>query len=480
MLSAGVVMAMHSPMKDIPISTTNPEAMKDVRQGLMMMDQGNHQQAKEWFSKAIGQDPKLGIAYVLRAGESNSPKEFAENINMAKDRMLGASDWEKMYCDLYSTYLTSDWNQRLDIAKKIANAYPDAPRPQVDLGMIYMQGNNIAMAREALQKSQQIDPDWAGAYYALCQSYLFNDPKDFKKATEYAQKLTEMVPTSQGPQIALGDCYRAQNELSNAKEAYTKAIQLDPSMSEPYYKRGHANTFLGMYDAAREDYRNGGKHDENMTMANRFIGYTYLYSGDYPKALSWLTEVAKKEDGSGKAPDMIRAAKMNYYKDYADIAFHYSDAAKLTQAISWLEPLASQIGSDIGTREAVLEQQGYILYLKSLLLAMQGDYKNATAQAEQLKSTLEPLQDPMKLNNYNFAMGYINMKQKNYETAVNDFKLADPADIYAEFWLAKAYQQSGDKNMADKLYGEIATYNFNNDGYALIRNEVKQQMAEMK
>lgn len=480
LLSAYSMMAMRSPMKDIPISTTSTEAKDYVMQGLMMMDQGNGQKAKEMFTKAIEKDPKLGIAYILRAGESDSPKEFSDNLRMAKDNLDGASDWEKMYYEFYATYLTSDWNKRLEIAKNMVAAYPDAPRPEIDLGMTYMQGDDIAHAREAYQKAMQMDPGWTGAYYALWQTYIFNDPKDFKMATQYAQKLTELAPTSQGPEIALGDCYRAQNDLAKAKEAYTKAIDLDPSMSEPYYKRGHANTFMGMYDAARTDYKNGGKHDVTMTAANQFIGYTYLYSGDYPKAMSWFMDVAKKEDASGMAPDKIRMAKLTYYKDYADIAFHYSDASKLNQAIMWIEPLSTQVGTDIGTKEAVLEQQAYILYLKSLLLAVQGNYKDATAKAEQIKTTVEPIMDPNKLDNYNFAMGYISLRQKNYQAAVGDFKLANQNDVYTQYWLAKAYWESGDKKKADDMYGAIAQYNFNNDGYALIRSEVKKQMAMVR
>ncbi|HTX88226.1 MAG TPA: tetratricopeptide repeat protein [Bacteroidales bacterium] len=469
--------AMSGTVKDIPVTTSSKEAMQYVRQGLALMDQGDGQKAKNLFTKAIGKDPKLAIAYILRSNTADSPKEFADNLKMAKDHLTGASDWERMYYDFYATYLTSDWNQRLDIAKKIAAKFPEAARPQVDLGYTYLDGNDVTQARDAFQKAVKLNPGWTGGYYALFRTYLFNDPKDFKMAEQNATKVTMLAPSSPGAEIALGDCYRAENDLMKAKDAYSKAISLDPTMAEAYYKRGHANTFLGNYDEAKQDYRDGGKHDDNMTMSNQFVGLTYLYSGDYQGALKWFSDLASKADASGDSPDKIRIAKMNYYETYANIALHYNDADRLKEAISWMEPVSMQIGSDVGTREAALNQKGNILYWQSLLEALQGNYDLAKGKAEEIKTTLEPIQDPTKLMNYEFAMGYIHMREQHYAEAVQDFEKSNLNNIYNKYWLAKAYERSDRKSMANNLFDEIATYNFNDNGYALIRSEVKEKLA---
>jgi len=477
MISGVTLWGMNSPVNDIPVTTSSKEALQFVRQGLAMMDRGDGQKAKALFTRAIQKDPKLGIAYLLSANQANSPKEFTEYLKLAKANISGASQWEKWYYDYYATYLTSDWNKRLEIVTKIATTYPGAARPQVDLGNTFSESNDITHAREYFAKAIQLNPDWTGGYFALYQSYLFNEPRNFKMAEQNAKKVTILAPSSQGAEIALGDCYRAQNDLNKAKDAYSKAIALDPGTSEAYYKRGHANTFLGNYDEAKQDYMDGGKHDESLTMSNQFIGFTYLYSGDYKKAITWFTDLAGKADASGDSKDKIQVAKMTYYETLADIAFHYGDSGELLDVINRMEPLSMQMGSDVGTKEAALTQKSSILYWRSLLASLEGNYDEAKAKADEIKTTLAPVNDPSKLQNYEFAIGYLNLQQKNYSEAVSNFEKTDPGKIYNKFWLAKAYDAEGDKAKANSLFKEISAYNFNGSGYALVRNEVNQKLA---
>ena len=42
-------------------------------------------------------------------------------------------------------------------------------------------------------------------------------------------------------------------QLEKAREAYTRAIELDPSHSAPNIKKGHINSFLGDFEQARID-----------------------------------------------------------------------------------------------------------------------------------------------------------------------------------------------------------------------------------
>ena len=333
-----------------------------------------------------------------------------------------------MYYDFYETYLNNDWNKRLEIAQKIVNTYPDAPRALVDLGSVYSDGNDDAHARECYQKAMNLDTNSVLGYFACTISFLFNEPKDFKKAEEYALKAVKLAPSSPGVEIALGDCYRAEDNLQKAKDAYSKAITLDPSAPEAYYKKGHANTYLGNFDEAREDYMNGGKHDRDFVEANNSIGYTYLYAGDYKAAMKWISSQAAKADSSGESKDKIEAARQEYYYNCFLIAFHNQDIAGVKEMIAKIEPLSIQIGNEIGTKEEVISQKGYILFLKALSDAMEGKYDAAKAKTAEIKTILEPIHNPTKLSNYEYAMGYICMKEKKYTDAISYFEktLANP------------------------------------------------------
>jgi tetratricopeptide (TPR) repeat protein len=464
---------------DITPTTQSAEAKTSFEQGLAMMDQGDFQKSRMAFSKAIEQDPKCAVAYMFRAITANSPKEYADNMAQAKSNLEGVSDYEKWYYQYTETFGTNDWNKRLDVAQKMATAFPDVPRTQVDLGTTYSSGNDEAHARECFAKAIQMNPNWVGGYTASVNSYIFVNPKDFKKGEENAMKATELAPNSAGSQIALGDCYRAQNNLEKARDAYGKAITLDPNTSEAYYKKGHANSFLGNLDEARQNYMEGAKHDDSKMGSVSAIGNSYLYGGDYKMALSYFTDQASKADASGDSPSNITATKYTCWSSAANIALHYGDAASLKDIVAKFEPVATQMGNDGGTEQSKIQQSATMSYWQSVLASLEGNFDAAKTKAEEMKTALAPINDPNKMDGYEFAMGFCAMKQKNYADAVDHFGKTQQNSTYNKYWLATANLDAGNKDKAASLYRDIADYNFNEVGYALVRNEVKKTLATL-
>jgi tetratricopeptide (TPR) repeat protein len=462
---------------DIPVTSKSKEAIASFQEGLAFADDNNAIKARAAFTKAIGQDSTLAIAYLFRGNFSRSNKEFMDDLAMAKAHLDGASDWEKMYNDYENTFVNNDWNKRLEVTQKIVAAYPDAARAQVDLGSTYAANNQNDKARDAFQKAIDLDPKWIGGYSAIATSYLFNDPKDLKKGEENALKVVELSPKSSNAEVLLGDCYRAQNDMEKARTAYTKAIELEPDVATAYYKKGHVNSFLGKYDEARQDYMDGVKHDEDNIGAMLNIAYTYLYAGDHDMAMKTFMDNAAKLDGSGASPSKIAGQKMTYYGECATICIHAGDAAHLKELVGMMQGPSDQLASDIGSPEAKLTQKANMLYWQSMTAAAEGKLDDAKAKAEEMKTTLQTINDPTKLQGYEDAMGYISMKEKKYADAIGHFEKANPNDIYNKYWLAMANEAAGNKDKANALYKEIAAYNFNDVGNALIRNEVKKKVS---
>jgi tetratricopeptide (TPR) repeat protein len=321
-----------------------------------------------------------------------------------------------------------------------------------------------------------MDSTWVGGYAAYANSYLFSEPKDFKKAEEYALKEVALAPTSQGAEITLGDCYRAQNDLNKAKDAYAKAITLDPSSAEAYYKEGHTNTFLGNYDEARKNYTDAGSHDESMQPAYSVIAYTYLYAGDPVTALKMLMEYASKADSSGQSQEKINNDKLNYWSDCERIAMHTGDAAMLKECLEKTDPLNAELTASIGTPEATQLNDANNLYWQAIVATLQGNYDEAKTKAEANKTAVASINDPNKLDQYHFALGFIAMKEKKYSDAVGHFAETNQNSVYNNYWLAMANEAAGNKDKADALYKSIAVYNFNGVDYALIRGEVLKKV----
>lgn len=462
---------------DIPVTSKSKEAIASFQEGLVFFDDNNAIKARAAFTKAIGQDSGLAIAYLFRGNVARSNEEFMNDMAMAKSHLDGASDWEKMYYDYQNTFVTNDWNKRLEVTQKIVAAYPDAARAQIDLGNTYSGNNQNDKARVAYQKAVELDPKWIGGYSALWGSYVFSDPKDLKKGEENALKVVELTPKSSNAQVVLGDTYRAQNDMEKARTAYAKAIELEPDVAVSYYKKGHVNSFLGNYDEARKDYMEGAKHDEDNIGAMMNIAYTYLYAGDHQTAMQTFMDNAAKLDASGASKSKIAGQKMNYFQNCAAVCLHTGDVAHLKELISMMQGPSEQLGNDIGSPEAKLTEKANLLSWQSLAAAAEGNLDDAKAKAEEIKTTLQPINDPTKLWNYETAMGYISMKEKKYADASAHFEKANPNDFYNKYLSAMSYEAAGNKDKANSLYKEIAAYNFNDVGNALIRNEVKKKVA---
>ena len=121
---------------DIPVISKSEAAIASFKEGLAFADDNNAIKARAAFTKAIEQDPDLAIAYMLRGDFSESNEEFMNNMAMAKSHLDSASDWEKLYYDYDYSFVTNDYNKRLEATRKIVAAYPDAARAQVYLGIL--------------------------------------------------------------------------------------------------------------------------------------------------------------------------------------------------------------------------------------------------------------------------------------------------------------------------------------------------------
>jgi TolA-binding protein len=161
----------------------------------------------------------------------------------------------------------------------------------------------------------------------------------------------------------------------------------------------------------------------------------------------------------------------------AQIAYHNNEIAKLKEVAAMIEPLNIETGEYLGTAEAKLWEKENIIYNQATIDILEGKYDSAKEKAEEIKKTLDPIKDPTKLSDYDFLLGEISMKQKSYADAVSHFEKTNPTIIYNKYCLAMANEMNGNKNKANGLYKEVAEYNFNDIGYALVRNDAKKKSA---
>jgi len=182
----------------------------------------------------------------------------------------------------------------LEIGKKKVGAKVD-PGHLVTLGRIYLRKHEFDKAKKQIDLALKMDPNLAGAISAL--GALAAAQGDREKAEAYYRKAIEMDPGSTGPAVyvELGNMFLSSLERDKAREAFTKAIELDKL-------NGAAHNGLG-----------GILLDENkLDEAMDEFEIAVRYLPNHPSLLSSLAMLYDKQHKADKAKEFIdRALDVN-------------------------------------------------------------------------------------------------------------------------------------------------------------------------
>ena len=458
-----------------PITTSSAAARAHFLEGLREADLGRGVDANVHFRAAVQADPDFAFAYLNVANTANSLSEFKTNLALAEQHAASASDAERLQIGMARKAFDNDLAGQLALGKDFVAKYPQSPRAWLALAGAQAGLNKNTDARASLAKALELAPRMYVAHATLAANYIFGEPRDFAKALEQTQQNVALAPNEPNAHMFVGDAYRAQRNLTKARDEYRRGHELDPRDAILLVKLGHANTFLGDYAAARVNYDSA----ETVARAGQRGGFAVfralvsVYAGDPAAAIAELNRHVAAVDGMG-LPDPT-AAKVADLTTVATIAIHTKNPAAADQALTQLEPLLMQQADQAANPAFTRGQQATIAYFKGWSAASRGDYATAQQQADRIAELLKPDANPRKLEPMHQLEGYVALYQGKFKEAAEHLRLGSPFDPYVKYQLAVATEGAGDVAGAKKLYREVADYNFNALGFALIRKDAQQK-----
>ena len=457
-----------------PITTTSAEARAHFLEGLREFDLGRFIDANTHFKAAVAADPDFAFAYLNVANTANSLVDFKTNLALAEQHAAGASDAERLQIEMARKGFDNDLAGQLALGQQLVAKYPRSPRAWLALAGAQIGLNKNADGRASLTKALELSPKLYVAHAILGNDYIFGEPHDFTKALAYMQEAEALAPDESNAHLLVGDAYRAQRNLAKARDEYQRGHELDPKSAVLLVKAGHANTFLGDYTAARADYDSAmavGRANERAAYAP-FRAYVSVYAGDPAGAIAELNQLVANVDGMG-VPDP-RANKVAALTNVVLIATHTKNRAA-EQALKQLEPLLMQQAEEAGNPAFTRGQQAQIAYLEGWWAARTGDYAAAQKQADRINQLLAPDANPRKLEPMHQLEGFVALYQGKYQDAVAHFGKGNLLDPYVKYHLAVATEGAGDAAQAKQMFRDLADYNFNTLGFALIRKDAQQK-----
>ncbi len=457
---------------EIPVTTTSEEARTAFVDGRDAWEAGNNEQARAMLDKAIAADPKFALAYLYRARTASSAVEWKSFVDKAMANKAKASEGEQILIDITATRLGDDVQAALTLAKKLVKTFPKSARAQHELADAHMDQKNISEGRDALLKATELDATWGRAFGSLSMSYVFDAPRDLAKAEEYALKCTKVEPKEAGAQIILGDVYRAQVNLEKARDAYAKAAELDASSATALSKKGHAETFLGNYDAARADFEAAAQKATSWRAGPKnMASFTWLYAGDAKAALAANEAVLAALPSLISDPDQLNQAMLNTYAIRCQIATEARAFDVAAKAFTKHVELSSAVSNAMQNPIFHKMTESNLALLEGSMLAWKGDLAAATAKADKAEGEVKDMNDPRAMNGVHFLRGLVAYLSGKHQDAIGHFTPIGNDMIEAKYYAALAHEALGEKEQAKKLFKEVVDWNFNDIQYALVRSK---------
>ena len=453
----------------VPVTTSSDEARDHFMDGLAASDMGRLVEAREHFALAIAADPNFALAHWGMALNPTSSEETAMNLKKANELAGGASEAESLMIVSLQKGFENDLEGQLALSEQLVELHPNSPRARLVLAQAQNNLGRYEDERATAMKAAELAPAFVPAYVQLGNSYLFSEPRDFAKAEEYMSKVVELAPDEQNSYDLLGDVYRAQGNLAEAFDSYTRAAELDPTNGSPLQQRGHVNSFLGNWEEARADYDAAIELSDPDVRANfgTWRAYVSIYEGNPEAAVAELNELAATVDQMDiPAP---RSAKINALNDVAAIAAHTGMYDVAESALEQCRTLRMERADEVGTEEYRRNEEATMAYFDGLLAARKGEFGAAVAKAQEYMAIVEPDANPRKNEAAHEVMALTALLQDDYEGAVEHYLQTDPSDVYNKYHLAIAYKGAGEDEKAHELFKEVADFNFNEVGYALVR-----------
>lgn len=184
------------------------------------------------------------------------------------------------------------------------------------VGTLLERQDDLARASDSLNEAVRLNPNYTEALLALAS--VTERQGDFDRSREIAERARDLArsrrgaldPTTRGKlanlQAQLGDAYREAGELSEAIEAYRKALDRCPDFHDIRHRLGIALREAGRPDRALAEFRRVLRGNPSFLEAAIQMGLTLYTLGRSEEAVELWTEVLERDPERREAEMYLR------------------------------------------------------------------------------------------------------------------------------------------------------------------------------
>ncbi len=269
-------------------------AQADYLKARALLQTGNRDAATASFRRALAADPKSVDTLVALAEVFAAQHKHADSMALLQkarelspdsrdvlrhfiveamqahqnDRALhAAQELQRKSSELDDRYLVASvmvQQKQFLAASEILEDYV-AQRPQdakayLGLGIAYLNLLRYPDARQALERSLQLDPNLAEAQFQM--GLLAGQEGNRQDARQHWEKAVELQPRHAQALFSLGTVYLESGELAEAESAFSRSLAADPANMKTEYNLALVLNKLGKSEEAKQHFEHYRKMQE--------------------------------------------------------------------------------------------------------------------------------------------------------------------------------------------------------------------------
>lgn len=155
--------------------------------------------------------------------------------------------------------------------------------------------SQFQLAREMLEKSVELDPNYApswahlGTTYAASASFQFGGREYYRKAQQAYERALALNPEQIEARIFTANTFTDTNRVEQAVPLLRAALQTNPNTALAHWELGYAYRFAGILEESIAEGEQARRIDPGVKR-NSSAFNSYLYIGEYEKFLQSLPD----------------------------------------------------------------------------------------------------------------------------------------------------------------------------------------------
>jgi tetratricopeptide (TPR) repeat protein len=290
----------------IPITTSSQQALKYYLEGRNLADKIRYVESRQYFQKALQEDPDFAMAYLNMAITAPSASELFRNFNKAKVLIDGVSEGENiLILGFEAGNINGNLARQENLYRKLTEIYPDDERALNILAGHYFIVQEYANAVENYKKVIEINPDFSQAYNQLGYAYRFMG--EYEKAEKAFKNYINLIPNDPNPYDSYAELLMKMGKYDASIENYRKALNANPKFITSFLGIASNMNYQGNHKQARNELKVMYKQAENDALRRTALNaeaISYVDEGNFESALELLDESYKLAESAGDTSAM--------------------------------------------------------------------------------------------------------------------------------------------------------------------------------